>query len=249
MPRVRATVGYDGSVFHGFAENPGVPTVAGSVRATLERVFRVPTPVICAGRTDKGVHGLGQVISFDAPDSFDSVRLTRSLNKACNPEIVISEIAIAAPDFDARFSATGRTYHYRILTTAIADPLRRSLAWHVSEPLDMEVLQSAVNSLVGLHDFTTFCRKPKGVVSEPPPTMMRRIHTADWTEKGDELELEISAKSFCHQMVRSIVGTAVDIGRGELPLDAMPAILAAQDRQQVGTVAPAHGLILWSVSY
>ena len=136
--RVRGVVAYDGAAFHGFAANLGVPTVAASLDAALSRALKVPVSVICAGRTDRGVHAVGQVISFDVPDEADLVRLRRSVNRQCRPSVVVTMLDRAADDFDARFSAIGRTYRYRVLNRPDADPFTSALAWHVPGRLDVD---------------------------------------------------------------------------------------------------------------
>lgn len=252
LVRVRATIAYDGSAFHGFAEQPGVPTVAGTLREAMERVLRHPVELTCAGRTDAGVHGWGQVVSFDArAGGFDADRLQASLNGLCGPAVVVREVAVAdRPDFDARFDATARRYRYTILNRAVPDPFLAATAWHVAQPLDVRAMQAACDPLVGEHDFSSFCRRPK---DKPDASLVRRVLGASW-ERDDPagegvLRFRIEATAFCHQMVRSITGTLVDVGLGKrTPADVMAA-LRAQDRSAAGPVAPPHGLCLWEVLY
>ena len=159
---------------------------------------------MCAGRTDRGVHAWGQVVSLDLAPSVDLERLQRALLKLCGPELVVREVAPAEPDFSARFSATGRTYRYTVLNRAVPDPFLARTAWHVPAPLDVELLTLACDPFLGEHDFSAFCRRPKG----EPVSLVRRVRRAAWTDLGDGvLRFEIEATAFCHQMVRSIVGT------------------------------------------
>lgn len=249
--RVRMVVAYDGSGFRGFAEQPDVPTVGGTLRAALERVVRHPVELTCAGRTDAGVHAWGQVVSFDARAAgFDALALRDALNKLCRPAIAVREVAVAPVGFDARFSATSRAYRYTVLRRDVPDPFLAGTAWHVPEPLDLRAMVLACDPLIGEHDFRSFCRVPKVGAGEPAPSMVRRVIDARWEDAGDGvLRLHIEATAFCHQMVRSIVGTLVDVGRSRLHASDVMAILRARDRQAAGQLAPPHGLCLWRVRY
>jgi tRNA pseudouridine38-40 synthase len=249
--RVRMVLGYDGSGFHGFAAQPGVRTVAGVLTEALERVLGHPVEMTCAGRTDKGVHAWGQVVSFEAAaDRFDPAVLQRSLTGLCGPELAIREVAAAAPGFDARFSARSRTYRYTVLNREVPDPFRRHLAWHVTEPLTFELLELACDPFLGEHDFSAFCRRPKVPAGTQAPSLVREVLGARWDDLGDGvLRFEIEATAFCHQMVRSIVGTVVAAGHGRIRPGDIRGILDARDRSAAPPVAPPHGLCLWKVDY
>ena len=255
--RVRLTVAYDGAAFHGFATNVGVATVQGTLERSLTRVLRRPeVPITGAGRTDTGVHAWGQVVTFDAPVGTDLERLQRSVNGMCAPSIVVREAAWAADDFDARFSAQWRHYRYHVLNTRWPSPFLTATAWHVSDPLDLAALRLACDPFVGEHDFSSFCRKPKpmlrpeGAEPFPEPSMVRRVLRAEWHDAGDGLlRFEIRANAFCHNMVRSIVGTIVDVGLGRKHAGEVLAILRAKNRAGAGAVAPPQGLTLWEVGY
>ena len=249
---IRAVVAYDGSAFHGFAPNDGVRTVGGDIEAALGRVLGAPVTVTCAGRTDKGVHAQGQVISFPVPDDIDPARLERSINQMCRPAIVLRDTELVDDDFDARFSAKWRQYRYQVLSGPTADPMLHGRSWHVPERLDLAAMNEAIVHLVGEHDFSSFCRRPKVAEGEPEPSLVREVLDAEWSvaEADDRVvELWIRATSFCHQMVRSIVGTTVDIGLGRLAAEHVAAILEARDRSAAGRVAPPEGLTLWEVGY
>ena len=250
--RVRLVVAYDGSTYHGFAINAGVATVAGSLTDAIGRVLRTPVVLTGAGRTDAGVHAWGQVVTFDAPaDRLDLVRLQRSVNGLCGPSIVVREAAIVSPDFDARHSATWRRYRYRVLNVAVPDPFLARTTWHVAEPLDRRAMLLACDPLIGEHDFTSFCRRPKVTDGFDPPSMRRQVIDATWSEPSVDgvLTFEVRANAFCHQMVRSVVGTLVDVGLGRRRAGELTGILRARDRQATGQVAPPHGLCLWEVGY
>ena len=250
--RVRMVLAYDGSDFHGFAENEGVATVAGAVRAAVELIVGHGVVIACAGRTDAGVHARGQVISFDLAAGTDLERLRRRVNALTAPRVVAIEAETAADTFDARFSATHRTYRYFVLNRPVPDPFVARSAWWVADRLDRDALAEACVPLLGDHDFTSFCRRPK---DRDDASLVRRVHRAGWTDEPSEgpqpalLRFEIQASAFCHQMVRSIVGLLVDVGRGHrTPADVTIALTAA-DRSRAGQLAPPHGLFLWEVGY
>ena len=251
--RVRLLVAYDGSGFRGFAPNPGVATVGGTLAAALRRVLGHPVSLTCAGRTDAGVHARGQVISFDAINGgIVPGKLQASLNGLCGPAIVVREVEVADDGFDARFDAVSRTYRYRILNTPLADPLRRLDSWHVSAPLDVAAMSAAAETLEGEHDFASFCRRKTAIGDRGhhvEASRVRRVLATRWERDDDMIWFEIAAGSFCQQMVRSIVGTLVEVGCGEIPASDIPAVIEARDRDAAGPVAPPHGLTLWSVGY
>lgn len=246
--RLRLTVAYDGSGFHGFWPNPGVRTVGETLTDALGRVLGHPIQMACAGRTDAGVHAHGQVVSFDAArDGLDLDGLRRSVNRLCGPELVVREAVEAAPGFDARHSASARSYRYTILNRDVPDPFMAETAWHVATPLDLRAMRLGRDPLIGEHDFSSFCRRPKGA---PEASLRRRVLDAAWHDGGDGvLRFDIEANAFCHQMVRSIVGTLVDVGRGRLRAGEVSGVMRARDRRAAGQPAPPQGLVLWHVSY
>lgn len=251
LARFRLIVAYDGTGFRGFAPNEGVRTIGGELAEALGKVLGRPIDIAVAGRTDAGVHARGQVVSFDAPvGSVDPVGLRRSLNGLLSPSIVIREVSDAPGDFHARFSARWRRYRYRLLTTEVPDPFLASTTWWMPAALDHHRMADAAHMLVGVHDFTSFCRVPR---DRRDASMVRRVTDARWSqEPGDDgrvLTFEITATAFCHQMVRSIVGTVVDIGRGRLEVEVIPKALSGADRSMAGQLAPPCGLILWEVGY
>jgi len=243
MPTYRLDLSYDGSGFHGYARQPTVRTVQGELEAVLARILE-PVDTVVAGRTDAGVHARHQVVSFPTAKPVDPDRLARSLTKLLAPEIVVYAAARAPDGFSARFSATRRTYRYRVLNRPYPDPLRRTTSWHVREPLDLGAMNRAVGYLVGEHDFASFCRRREGA------STVRTVLSAMWSaQSGGILELEIAGTAFCHQMVRSIVAFSVEVGRGRIEPGATPRVLRARDRNEARGAAPSHGLVLWQVHY
>lgn len=241
MPTYRLDIGYDGSRFHGYAVQPQVRTVQGELEKALHPYTGGANTVV-AGRTDKGVHASEQVVSF-ACDEIDTARVLRSLNSQLGPEIAARRLVEVAGDFHARFSATGRAYRYRINNSTVHDPLTATTTWTFAEPLDVDAMQDAIAPLVGSHDFVAFCRAHDGKSTE------REVFWAQWRRVGELVELSIGANSFCHQMVRSIVGMSTEVGRGRVALDAVPEILASMERHRLAGAAPAHGLTLVAISY
>jgi len=244
--RVRMTVAYDGRGFHGFAAQAGHKTVGGALATAIRKVLGHPVELTCAGRTDKGVHAWGQVVSFDAEEfGLDLLALQRSLNRMLAPAIVVRSAERAPSDFDARFSARARRYRYTVLNRPLPDPFLAAYSWHVEQPLDCRALTLACDPIIGEHDFSSFCRLPNDEAS-----LVRRVTDARWVGVDDGvLRFDIEATAFCHQMVRSLVGTMVAIGRGRRKAGDLAATLRARDRAAAAQPAPPHGLCLWEVLY
>lgn len=242
MAVYRIDLSYDGSGFRGYARQDDQRTVQGVLEDALAVLLKGPVTTSVAGRTDAGVHALGQVVSFEYPDELDP-RITRSLNGILGPEVSVRAVNEASSGFNARFSATCRRYRYLIDQTSSQNPLTRSYVWHVGQSLDVTMMSSVGEVFVGKHDFTSFCRSHEGKSNE------RNVNELTLTESEGSLEFWIEANSFCHQMVRSIVGYLYDVGRGYSDGSLAEEVIAGRDRGVVGTVAPAHGLTLMSVGY
>jgi tRNA pseudouridine38-40 synthase len=261
--RWRLRLAYDGSRFRGFAAQSGQTTVAGALCEALSLVTRVDIALTCAGRTDAGVHALDQVVHFDLPTSvasgLDPAAVMRSCNRQLGPSIVIREAGPVPLSFSARRSATGRRYRYLVVNGPTADPLLARVAWHVTEPLDVRTMSAAADAILGEHDFRAFCRRAPGTTADAP--IVRRVLDARWSlvdgskgkallpVDGHLLAFEIDANAFCHQMVRSLVGTFVDVGRGKKRPSDITWILRSADRQQASQPAPPGGLTLMAVRY
>lgn len=241
---VRLTLAYDGTDFRGWARQPRHRTVQGVLEEALERVLGGVPRLAVAGRTDAGVHARGQVVSFPAGAAMDPARVRRALNRMLAPEVVVLDARPAPDGFDARRSATWREYRYRIDTGPVPDPFTARFVWHRPGELSLSRMRSAARLLVGEHEFASFCRSPKA-----PASTIRRLERLAVAKVGDRIEIAARANAFLHQMVRSLVGTLVDVGEGRLEPDAMPAILAARSRAAAGRVAPPHGLTLERVLY
>jgi tRNA pseudouridine38-40 synthase len=262
LQRWRLLVAYDGAAFRGFAVQPEVPTVAGALRGALERTARLSEPPLltCAGRTDAGVHARGQVVTVDLPAGlpYDGEGLARAVNRQLAPSVVVRRAEPVDASFDARRSATERSYRYLVWNAPEPDPLLASVAWHVRDPLDLVSMRTATDVLLGSHDFRSFCRRPPGTDASEP--IVRRVTRARWmVDTGPEaadaggdgrlLRFEISASSFCHQMVRSLVSSLVEVGRGREHAAGLMERLRAASRQAMPEPAPPEGLCLVAVAY
>lgn len=249
--RARFVVSYRGTAFRGAAESPGVRTVIGELRAACEQILGQPIEFTLAGRTDAGVHALGQVISCDLPDAVDPSDLAHRLSRMCAPDIAVRSGDWAPDDFNARFSASSRSYRYHVWNAPEGNPLLHDLTWHVAQPLDLDLMNEAAQAVVGQHDFSSFCRAPDPAPDGTPLSLVRTVISASWTRGGPShlVMFDIVGMAFCHQMVRSLAGTMVDIGSGRRSLHDMSTILDGKDRQLAGRVAPPQGLILMKVGY
>lgn len=246
MARYRAVLAYDGAPFHGFQRQAGAtPTVQAAVEAALAQVCGAAVTITGAGRTDAGVHASGQVIAFDVDWAHTPGDLLRALNANLPPQVALQRIAPAAADFHPRFSARRRAYVYRLYSAPVRQPLWDTRCWHVRAALDVAAMQAAAALLVGEHDFATFGQPPQGEVT------IRRVYASRF-EADDPapcLAYTITANAFLQRMVRSIMGTLVEVGRGAMGVDAFADALAAADRHRAGPTAPPHGLTLAHVSY
>ena len=240
MPVLKLTIAYDGSGFRGFARQPRTRTVQGVLEGALQRVLGEVPPLSVAGRTDAGVHALGQVVSFEAEQ--DPERIQRSLNRMLAPELVIRDAGHAPPGFDARHSATAREYEYRIRTSPWPDPFSARFEWHRPGGLALGPMRRAARLLEGEHDFASFCRQPQA-------STVRNLRRLSVRREGEITRIRAIADAFLHQMVRSLVGTLAAVGAGGLDAEAMPSILEARDRARAGPVAPPDGLTLLRVRY
>ena len=283
-------VAYDGSGFHGFAAQPGLQTVAGSLCDAIGKVTGHRVELVCAGRTDSGVHAWGQVVHVDLDPAVEPDALAKSVNSMVGPRIVVRQISVAPDGFDARHSALARRYGYLILNSPVASPFLAATSWHVGDALDMHALMLAADPLIGEHDFSSFCRRAPD--KKPGDPMVRKVLGVKWSEvdpwppmqgSGSHgagttsgasaagaagaggvagaagacdvaggirlLRFEIISTSFCHQMVRSLVGTMVEMGRGRRTAGEMAAIIRSKDRAFAAPPAPPHGLCLEEVIY
>jgi len=248
---IAITVSYRGAGFAGFARQPGERTVQGALETALRTVLRRPVETTGAGRTDAGVHALGQVVSFEleAGEVIESGKLMRSLNGLMGPDIAITEVRVAPPGFSARFDAEAREYRYRIVPGPVPPVFLADTAWWVKKHLDLGAMRRAGQALVGEHDFRSFC------VTESAQGK-RTVRTIELLEIDVEREMgehavvvRIVGNAFLHSMVRVVVGSLVEVGSGRRPEEWLAEVLEARERSAAGPTAPPEGLTLWHVTY
>lgn len=241
MPVVRLDIAYDGTGFHGFARQPNVRTVQGELEDALERILGRRYETTGAGRTDAGVHARHQIVTFETAEPPDLERLRKSLDRMLGGEVSVLSASEAPEGFNARFSPSWRAYRYFVDPRPATDPLTRNWVWHLGRPLDLEAMNVAASGFVGEHDFASFCRQ------RPGATTVRQVFEAGWWTEDHRVVFGVKARAFCHQMVRSLVGFCIDVGLGRRRAEEVEEVIAARDRQKVGTIAPPHGLVLWEV--
>lgn len=245
MPRYKLTIEYDGSPFAGWQVQANAVSVQGVIEAAIEAFTGTKVTIQGAGRTDAGVHALGQVAHADIPQDREADTVRDALNAYLRPHpVAVLAAEKVADDFDARFSATRRHYLYRIVNRRPDLALERNFAWRVGKSLDERAMQTAARHLIGKHDFTTF-RSADCQAKSPVKTLDR----LEVTRAGEAVRIAASARSFLHNQVRSIVGSLVHVGEGKWSVDDMQAALAARDRTACGQVAPPQGLYLVKVDY
>jgi tRNA pseudouridine38-40 synthase len=245
LPRYKLTIEYDGGPFAGWQRQADLPSVQGVIEAAAAAIEEGPVDVFGAGRTDSGVHALGQVAHLDFSKELRPDKVRDALNAHMRPHpVAVLAAERAADDFHARFDATSRAYIYRIANRRPDLALDRGRAWRIPVKLDTEAMHTAAQALVGRHDFTTF-RDSQCQADTPVKTL-----TSISVERhGEEIVIRTAARSFLHRQVRSMVGSLVEVGRGREPVGWIADILKAADRTACGPVSPPEGLYLESVSY
>ena len=249
MPRYALKVEYDGAPFHGWQRQTDLPSVQGAIERALNKLEKGPHKIAAAGRTDTGVHGLGQVAHCDLPREWKPFRLSEALNYHLKPDPVAIVDCAAVPDtFHARFSATERRYLFRILCRRAPVTHTNGYVWQVKQPLDIDAMREGAAHLIGRHDFTTF--RSTICQSLSPVKALDKLDVWEVeTHHGVEVHFDVRARSFLHNQVRSFVGTLERVGAGSLMPDDVKTALAARDRAACGPVCPPHGLYLAEVGY
>ena len=242
---IRLTVSYDGTAYNGFQrQNPPQVAVQNVLEEKLAAVCGDSVELAASGRTDSGVHAMGQVVNFFTDGTIPLDRLPRAVNSILPPDIVVLDAAEADRDFSARHSAKSKIYIYRILQGDIPDPFERNYSWNIHKELDTESMKECLRMIEGTHDFSAF-RAAGG----PPVSPVRTIYEASLEKKGRIVELKFFANGFLYHMVRNLVGTLANVGMGRTSVQRFGEIMASLDRNQAGATAPAQGLYLYKVNY
>jgi len=241
---IKLTLEYDGTAFAGWQIQPHKITVQQVVQDTLRRITQEDIKLVGASRTDAGVHALGQVAQFrtQSPIRLDKIRI--ALNGLLSPAVSVQKVEEVDADFHAIRSATSKTYRYVIHNSPFRPALQRERAWHVWDRLNLTAMRKAASCLIGRHDFSAF----RGAQSDTK-TSVRRIESVTIRKRGNEIFVELSGNGFLKYMVRNIVGSLVDVGKGRISAEKFAAILKSRDRKKAGVTAPAFGLYLVSVAY
>lgn len=260
MQHWKLTIAYDGTSYHGWQVQPGLPTIQGTIADAVLHITGETVLPQGSGRTDTGVHALGQVASFSLDSPIPGPNLQRALNHLLPSSIRILSVEVAAPGFHARHSARRKTYEYRISGKTICPPTIAPFVWNCTWPLDLAAMRAAAHHIVGTHDFTSFAATSPDLATRSADedeasknttekSAARTIFASDWHREDELLVYRVTGSGFLHHMVRNLVGTFVDVGRGRTSADALPAILTACSRSSAGPTAPPQGLFLVAVDY
>ena len=247
MTRYKAIIAYDGTNFNGFQKQPNGRTVQEEIEQTLTKMANgKEITVFGSGRTDAGVHAMGQVIHFDYPEERPLERMRFALDKQSPEDIAVKKVAIVSEDFHARYLVKEKTYQFRVDIGKPRSPFRRHYASYFPYPIDVERIQRALPDLLGTHDFTSFCASGSSIEDK-----VRTIYEAkmEVNETGDELLFTFRGNGFLYKMIRILVGTLLKIGNGRLAEDSIPEIIAKKDRNAAGPTAHPEGLYLYEVKY
>ncbi|MCQ2010591.1 MAG: tRNA pseudouridine(38-40) synthase TruA [Sporolactobacillus sp.] len=246
MTKIKCTVAYDGTLFHGYQVQPGKRTVQRDIEAALSRMHHGQLIKITAsGRTDAGVHAFGQVFHFETPLRIPEDRWPLALNSLLPNDIYVRQAEEVPEQFHARYDVKKKEYRYRLLTRPEPDLFRRAYTSHIKQPLDVDAMNLAAAEILGTHDFSCFCAANTDVKDK-----VRTIyHLSVQQEKDDEMVIRVVGSGFLYQMVRIITGTLLDVGTHKIASDKVAEIIAGRDRQAASATAPPQGLTLWQVTY
>jgi tRNA pseudouridine38-40 synthase len=247
MFNYRLIVAYDGTFYCGWQVQPNGITVQEILQKKIEVILRHPILLAGSGRTDAGVHALGQVAHFPHETEIDLYRFASSLNGLLPKDIRLIEVDQVPVEFHARYSAVGKTYHYHLWLDPVQSPFKRLYSLHVREKIDLTLLKQAAALFLGTHDFTAFANEAHS--GSAAHDAVRTIKRLDLISQEGGLRIEIEADGFLYKMVRNIVGTLLDVGRGKMKMEAIPKMFIEKDRRLAGKAAPAHGLFLMHVDY
>ena len=251
MRNIKLTLAYDGAKFHGWQTQPGLATIQGSLTDAIRKITQEPVTIHGASRTDAGVHALGQVASFKTRSELAAEELQRALNALLTPAIRVVAAEEMGADFHARWHAMGKTYHYRIFRGPVVSPFEYQRVLHYPYPLDEEAMAAAAKCFEGEHDFTSFTASGGSEENDKDRSPVRTICRSELEQRREEQEIiyAVTGKSFLRYMVRKIVGTLLEVGRGKLRAEDIPELFEARDRSRSGPTAPPEGLYLIGLEY
>ncbi|NRD77560.1 tRNA pseudouridine(38-40) synthase TruA [Bacillus sp. BRMEA1] len=246
MQRYKGIIAYDGTDFSGYQVQPNKRTVQSELEAVLTKMHKGNhVKVAASGRTDAGVHAMGQVIHFDSPLSIPDERWVQALNSLLPKDISVLSVKETVNSFHARYDAAGKEYRYRLYLSAKRDPFQRNYAYQYPYALNIDEMRKASRYFLDEpHDYTSFCSAKTEVEDK-----IRTIHSIEFVQEGEHLTIRFVGNGFLYNMVRILVGTLLEVGSGDRASEEMPAILEKKDRSAAGKTAPAHGLYLWEVFY
>jgi tRNA pseudouridine38-40 synthase len=244
VPRYRLTISYDGTAYAGWQIQKNGLTIQECLEKVLARVLQHKVSIMGSGRTDSGVHALGQVAHFDTEKEIIPRKFLYSLNGLLPPDIRVHDVTPTHPDFHARFTAKRKIYHYHLHLDPIRSPFKRKTSFHVHGPIDLDLLYKALPFFIGTRDFRSFTNQAKTKRST-----MRTLYRLDAVPEEGGLRLEFEGNGFLYGMVRNITGTLVDIAQKKIPLDSLEAIFSQKDRSAAREAAPPEGLFLYKVFY
>ncbi len=244
MPNIRLTLEYLGSCYYGWQRQSRLPSIQGALDKCISKISNEPVKVMGAGRTDAGVHAFGQVASFKTTSQLQAKTWKKSLNSLLPDDIVVLDVQKVPASFDARRSAKGKTYEYRILNRLTPSAMQHALAWHIPYPLKVKNMQNGAKHLLGLHDFKSFGSKLK-----PGKNTVSKLHAISIKRRGELILFTFHGTHFLQHMIRNIVGTLVEVGQGRLQSGQINKILEGKDRGLAGFTAPPQGLFLVKVEY
>ncbi|MFB4165899.1 tRNA pseudouridine(38-40) synthase TruA [Alteribacillus sp. JSM 102045] len=245
MQRVKAVVSYEGTFFSGWQKQPQARTVQEEIETALTKIHKgQETRVTASGRTDAFVHAIAQVIHFDTSLSIPAEKWSKAINSHLPEDILIKDASYTNFDFHARFDAVEKEYRYRVLPKREKDIFRRNHTFFYPYPIEVDEIKKAAAYLKGTHDFSSFCASGTDVVN-----MVRTVHRAEVLENGDELQFIFRGNGFLYNMVRIMVGTLLEVGKGLRKAEDIPEVIEAKKRSAAGKTAPGHGLYLWEVYY
>jgi tRNA pseudouridine38-40 synthase len=249
MRNLKLILSYDGSDFSGWQVQPDAVTVQGTLASAIGRITGEKVLPQGSGRTDAGVHALGQVVTFVSESSVPAANFVKALNDVLPASVRVLEVQEAAPDFHARHSARAKTYRYRIYRAPLCTPFLARYVWHYPYPLDEHAMARAAALVEGEHDFTSFAAVDPEQREGAPVSNLRRILSSTWERQGEEFVYTVRGSGFLHHMVRNLVGTFILVGKETLQVDDLMRILQARNRSAAGATAPAGGLYLVNVEY